>query len=145
MARMEQDLGTKLDWVAVDHFNTGHPHSHILVRGKDERGEDLVIARDYMTRGLRERACELVDLDLGPRTMREVETVLKAEVEQERLTSLDRALLRSAGPEREVAVSGGSAFDQTCAQGGWPSSREWGLPSPQARGDSGWRRIWPRR
>jgi hypothetical protein len=30
MARMEEDLGTKLDWVAVDHFNTGHPHTHIL-------------------------------------------------------------------------------------------------------------------
>jgi hypothetical protein len=27
MQQMEADLGTKLDWVAVDHFNTGHPHS----------------------------------------------------------------------------------------------------------------------
>ena len=27
MAGMEEDLGTKLDWVAVDHFNTEHPHS----------------------------------------------------------------------------------------------------------------------
>jgi hypothetical protein len=51
MERTEQDLGTKLDWVAVDHFNTGHPHTHILVRGKDDRGKDLVIAKDYMTRG----------------------------------------------------------------------------------------------
>jgi hypothetical protein len=51
MERMEQDLGTKLDWVAVDHFNTGHPHTHILVRGKDDGGKDLVIAKDYMTRG----------------------------------------------------------------------------------------------
>ncbi|MBN9144626.1 MAG: conjugal transfer protein TraI [Novosphingobium sp. 63-713] len=134
MARMEQDLGTKLDWVAVDHFNTGHPHSHILVRGKDERGEDLVIARDYMTRGLRERACELVDLDLGPRTMREVETVLKAEVEQERLTSLDRALLRSAGPEREVAVSGGSAFDQTLRAGRLAKLARMGLAESAGEG-----------
>lgn len=38
MARVEEDLGTVLDWVAVDHFNTGHPHSHIVVRGKDHRG-----------------------------------------------------------------------------------------------------------
>jgi type IV secretory pathway VirD2 relaxase len=34
MAQAEKDLGTKLDWVAVDHFNTGHPHSHVIVRGK---------------------------------------------------------------------------------------------------------------
>lgn len=51
MARMEEDLGTRLDWVAIDHFNTGHPHTHIVVRGKDDRGADLVIARDYMTTG----------------------------------------------------------------------------------------------
>jgi type IV secretory pathway VirD2 relaxase len=33
MRQMEEDLGTRLDWVAVDHFNTGHPHSHVVVRG----------------------------------------------------------------------------------------------------------------
>jgi hypothetical protein len=27
LAQMERDLETKLDWAAVDHFNTGHPHS----------------------------------------------------------------------------------------------------------------------
>src|SRR3546814_13860708 len=68
MAQMEQDLGTKLDWVAVDHFNTCHPHTHIVIRGKDEPGRDLVIGREYLTQGLRERAAELVSLDLGPRT-----------------------------------------------------------------------------
>jgi type IV secretory pathway VirD2 relaxase len=25
MAQVEQDLGTKLDWMAVDHYNSGHP------------------------------------------------------------------------------------------------------------------------
>jgi hypothetical protein len=51
MMQMEQDLGTRLDWVAVDHCNTGHPHTHIIVRGKDEKGRDLVIGREYLTRG----------------------------------------------------------------------------------------------
>src|SRR3546814_4345552 len=71
MQRAEEDLGTKLDWVAADHYNTGHPHTHIMLRGKDERGQDLIVARDYITHGLRERACELVDLDLGPRRSEE--------------------------------------------------------------------------
>lgn len=53
MTRMEGDLGTRLDWIAVDHFNTGHPHSHILLRGVDDEGKDLVIARDYISQGLR--------------------------------------------------------------------------------------------
>ncbi len=55
MARMEEDLATRLDWVAVDHHNTGHPHTHILLRGRDDKGRDLIIARDYMTTGMRAR------------------------------------------------------------------------------------------
>ena len=94
MARMEADLDTKLDWVAVDHHNTGHPHTHIIVRGRDDQGRELVIAKDYLTQGLRERAAELVSLDLGPRADHEIEGRLRREVDQERLTSLDRGLLR---------------------------------------------------
>ena len=37
MRRMAEDLDTTLDWVAVDHHDTGHPHTHIVLRGKDER------------------------------------------------------------------------------------------------------------
>jgi type IV secretory pathway VirD2 relaxase len=81
MARMEEDLGTKLDWVAVDHYNTGHPHTHILVRGGDDRGKDLIIARDYITTGFRERAAEIVSLDFGPRSDGEIEDRLRREID----------------------------------------------------------------
>ncbi|MDG4898621.1 relaxase/mobilization nuclease RlxS [Mesorhizobium sp. WSM4976] len=117
MAQMEADLGTKLDWVAVDHFNTGHPHTHIIVRGKDDRGENLVIAREYISSGLRERAAELVSLDLGPRTDREIEQRLRQEMEQERFTSIDRQLLRMRDGEGLVAPDGRDAFRQTLHQG----------------------------
>ncbi|WP_206240166.1 DUF3363 domain-containing protein [Novosphingobium terrae] len=130
MDRMEQDLGTKLDWVAVDHYNTGHPHTHIVVRGKDDRGADLVIAKDYMTKGLRERAIELVDLDLGPRSEREVETTLRAEVEAERLTSIDRSLLKTADAQREVDASGRDAFDQTLRAGRLVKLARLGMAEP---------------
>jgi type IV secretory pathway VirD2 relaxase len=96
MQRAEDDLGTRLDWVAVDHYNTAHPHTHIVIRGKDETGRDLVIAREYLTHGFRERVSELVSLDLGPRTDREIEERLTNEVGQERFTSLDRSLQRAA-------------------------------------------------
>src|SRR3546814_9290359 len=46
MTQVEQDLGTKLDWVAVDHFNTERPHTHIVLRGVDDRGDNLIIARE---------------------------------------------------------------------------------------------------
>jgi type IV secretory pathway VirD2 relaxase len=93
MQRMEDDLGTRLDWVAVDHFNTGHPHTHIVVRGKDDQEKDLVIARDYITHGIRARARELVTLELGPELAEELVLKLGREVEVERFTRLDRALL----------------------------------------------------
>jgi type IV secretory pathway VirD2 relaxase len=117
MARMEEDLGTKLDWVAVDHYNTGHPHTHIILRGKDERGQDLIIARDYISHGLRERACELVDLDLGPRSDKAIEQRLRAEIEQQRLTSIDRVLIRDAEENILASAKGRGAFDQTIRMG----------------------------
>jgi hypothetical protein len=48
MGRMEADLGTGLDWVAVNHWNTDNPHTHIVVRGRDDTGKDLIIAGDYI-------------------------------------------------------------------------------------------------
>lgn len=67
MQQMQEDFGTRLDWVAIDHFNTGHPHSHVLIRGKEESGKDLIIAQDYITDGLRIRAQERVTLSLDRR------------------------------------------------------------------------------
>lgn len=96
MARMEADLGTRLDWVAVDHWNTDNPHTHVVLRGKDDTGRDLIIAQAYLTRGLRERAAELATEWLGPRTEQEIQRTLAREVEQERWTSLDRTLQRKA-------------------------------------------------
>ncbi|MBS7661575.1 relaxase/mobilization nuclease and DUF3363 domain-containing protein [Pseudomonas lalucatii] len=95
MSRMEADLGTRLDWVAVDHWNTDNPHTHIVLRGKDDTGKDLVIARDYIAEGMRNRAAELATEWLGPRTELEIQQGLQREVQQERFTSLDRTLLRA--------------------------------------------------
>ena len=96
MEQVERDLGTRLEWVATDHWDTDNPHIHILLRGKDEAGEDLVIAGEYIAHGMRHRAAELATRWLGPRTEREIRESLTREVEQERWTSLDQALQRSA-------------------------------------------------
>jgi len=96
MGRMEADLGSKLDWVAVNHWNTDNPHTHIVVRGKDDTGKDLIISQAYITRGMRERAAELSTEWLGPRTELEIQRTLLREVDQGRWTSLDRTLQREA-------------------------------------------------
>ncbi|WP_049264208.1 relaxase/mobilization nuclease and DUF3363 domain-containing protein [Pseudomonas aeruginosa] len=96
MARMEADLGTRLEWVAVDHWNTDNPHTHVVLCGKDDTGKDLIISRDYIAEGMRRRAAELATEWLGPRTELEMQRAMQREVEQERWTGLDRTLQREA-------------------------------------------------
>lgn len=96
MSQVETDLGTRLDWVAVNHHNTGHPHVHVIVRGKDELGETLVINGDYLANGIRERASELTTLELGPVTELEQSRKLSAEIDQDRFTRIDRAMTEEA-------------------------------------------------
>lgn len=91
---MEKDLGTRLDWVAVDHWNTDNPHIHVLVRGKADDGRDLVIDKAYIREGMRGRAEERVTIELGPRSEREIDQALAREVNADRWTSLDRRLQR---------------------------------------------------
>jgi type IV secretory pathway VirD2 relaxase len=117
MAQAEHDLGTKLDWIAVDHFNTDQPHTHIVLRGVDDTGNNLIIAREYIAHGLRERAAALATLDLGPRTDREIESRLRHDVEQERLTPTDRRLLRRMDEAREVTAADNDPLQQSVAAG----------------------------
>ena len=93
MAQVEADLGTQLDWVAVNHHNTGHPHVHVIVNGRGALGEDLIINGDYLAGGIRERASELATLELGPVTEIEQRRKLTAEIDQDRLTRIDRAMI----------------------------------------------------
>ncbi|WP_186236907.1 relaxase/mobilization nuclease domain-containing protein [Burkholderia gladioli] len=104
MARMEADLGTRLEWVAVDHWNTDNPHTHVVLRGKDDTGKDLIISREYIAEGMRRRASELATEWLGPRTELEMQRAMLREVEQERWTGLDRSLQREAGDDGLVRV-----------------------------------------
>jgi type IV secretory pathway VirD2 relaxase len=101
MRQMELDLATRLDWIAVDHYNTGHPHTHIVVRGVLDDRRILNIAGDYIAHGIRHRASELVTRELGHQSEIELETKLQNEVEAERLTRLDKMLLSE---QREQGV-----------------------------------------
>jgi type IV secretory pathway VirD2 relaxase len=105
VGQMEEDLGTRLDWVAAVHDDTAHPHAHIVIRGRRDDGRDLVMPRAYISHGLRGRAEDLVTLELGPETMLEAQRKLAREASAHRLTRLDRFLLRQAGPDRTFALA----------------------------------------
>jgi type IV secretory pathway VirD2 relaxase len=89
---METDLGTRLQWFGVAHYDTDQPHFHLLVRGKDAPGKDLVISRDYISHGMRLQAGEVATRRLGLRRAEDIERGLKKEITAERITPLDRSL-----------------------------------------------------
>ena len=105
MAQAEKDLGTKLEWVAVDHWNTDNPHVHVIVRGRADDGRDLVIDRDYIKSGMRDRAQDLITQELGPRTDLDISRALSRQVEAERWTQLDRQLVRDANEQGVIDVA----------------------------------------
>jgi type IV secretory pathway VirD2 relaxase len=117
MAQMEEDLGSRFDWVAVDHFNTGHPHTHIMLRGADDRGQNLIIAREYIAHGMRERAVALITLDLGPRTDLDIEEHLRHDIGEERLTTIDRRLVHNMDADRVVTSADRDPFQQSLRAG----------------------------
>jgi hypothetical protein len=98
MAQMERDLGAPLDWVAVDHHNTDNPHVHVIMRGRRRDGPDLIIPRDYATRGLRHAAREVATQMLGDRGRDDERLALERETRAERSTRLDQLLAAELKP-----------------------------------------------
>jgi type IV secretory pathway VirD2 relaxase len=103
LARMEGDLRTPLQWVAVAHYNTEHPHVHVALRGIDAEGHALRLSRDYIRQGIRSAAEDLCTRQLGYRTEFDAATAQRREVHEHRYTSLDRVIKRDTVWPESVA------------------------------------------
>ena len=103
LARMEGDLRTPLQWVAVAHYNTEHPHVHVALRGIDAEGHALRLSRDYIRQGIRSAAEDLCTRQLGYRSEFDAATAQRREVHEHRYTSLDRVIKRDAVWPESVA------------------------------------------
>src|SRR2546425_6269314 len=106
VSHMERDLGTRLEWVAIDHYNTDNPHVHLLVRGRDAQGQALQIYPDYLKQGIRRRSQDLATQVLGYRSEREIVQSRGQTVERLRFTDIDRALIRHGGTRGLVTIDG---------------------------------------
>jgi type IV secretory pathway VirD2 relaxase len=100
---MEADLGTSLEWVAAAHFNTGHPHVHVALRGIRDNGEPLLLDRPYVKSGIRSRAENICTAQLGYRSEVDAAEAERREISESRYTSLDRLLRRRAQSDPEHA------------------------------------------
>jgi type IV secretory pathway VirD2 relaxase len=102
VSRMERDFGTQVEWVAVAHYNTEHPHVHMASRGFGAEGQPLRLSRDYVKQGIREIAQDLCTRQLGHRTELDAAVAQRREVHQHRYTSLDRVIKRTAEKAEEA-------------------------------------------
>ncbi len=93
MNRMEADLHTTLEWVAVAHFNTEHPHVHVALRGVNGDGVPFKLERDYVRNGLRSVAQHFATVQIGHRTEQDSALALSRQVPQQRFTPLDRLII----------------------------------------------------
>ena len=100
---MEKDLGTKLEWVAVTHFNTEHPHVHIALRGIREDKSALDLPRDYVRHVIRAIAEDLCTRQLGHRNQLDAIAAERREIHERRFTSLDRMINRPKSIEGSTA------------------------------------------
>ena len=96
VGQIENDFGTDLEWIAVTHHNTEHPHVHMVIRGVASAGEPLHFKREYVKHGIRSIAEEVCKHQLGYRTSRDAAEAGRREISAYRFTALDRALLRDA-------------------------------------------------
>ena len=96
IGQMEKDLGTELEWIAVEHHNTEHPHVHVVVRGVRDNGETLRFRREFVRSGIRNIAEDRCTRQLGYRTQLDAAEAEIREVAEKRFTSIDRRLLENA-------------------------------------------------
>lgn len=117
MSRVESDVEIPLEWVAVAHFNTEHPHVHVALRGVGRDQQEVRLPREYVKSGIRRAAEDFCTRQLGHRTELDAAEAERREAQERRFTSLDRLILRNAGP-----VPGTSCLAVTIPTGGRRSS-----------------------
>lgn len=94
MDDVQREVGTHVEWIGVAHFNTGHPHVHVALRGIDAGGHPIRLNRDYIKHGIRRAAENACTRQLGYRTELDAMEAERREVPAQRFTSLDRTISR---------------------------------------------------
>lgn len=131
MEQIQKDLGTQVEWIAYQHDRDKDAqgrHVHILVRGVDRDGQELLIAPEYVKEGFIYRFSERVTKEIGPRSEREIRDGLERSaqlrehrMEKDRLMSdaLERGAINQRQAQslnRQYAKSSQDGKDQVVQQ-----------------------------
>jgi hypothetical protein len=90
--KIELQTGYKLYWQAAEHYNTAHPHVHLLINGRDKNGRDVFFPRDMVKAFFRETARDICTSMLGNRSRSDMEAEREAVLTACRWTRADEAL-----------------------------------------------------
>jgi hypothetical protein len=90
--RLELQTGYKLFWQAANHYNTAHPHAHLLINGADKTGKEITFPKDIVKTFMRETARDICTSQLGIRTKEELALEKERELTSPRYTKLDRRI-----------------------------------------------------
>ena len=90
--RLELDTGYKVYWEAANHYNTDHPHSHLIINGKDKNGRDVEFSRDFVKSFMRENARNICTAMVGGRTMQEIAQEKEAALTTNRKITFDQKI-----------------------------------------------------
>ena len=90
--KLELQTGYKLYWVGANHYNTAHPHAHLLINGVDKNGKEVALPRDVIKTFMRETARDICTSMLGPRTQEEIAIDKERQLSAPRWTKLDEKI-----------------------------------------------------
>jgi hypothetical protein len=90
--RLELDTGYKIYWEAANHYNTAHPHAHLIINGKDQSGRELEFSRDFVKTFMRENARNICTAMIGARSMEEIALEKEAALTSNRKIAFDERI-----------------------------------------------------
>jgi hypothetical protein len=108
--KLEKQTGYKLYWQGACHFNTAHPHAHLLINGVDKQGREVTIPRDIVKTFMRETARNLCTAQIGLRTQKDFDRDREQELGSPRFTKLDNYIQEISGGSGGQRISANDLF-----------------------------------
>jgi hypothetical protein len=90
--KLELQTGYKLYWQGANHYNTAHPHAHLLINGVDKNGKEVFLPRDVIKTFMRETARDICTSMIGSRTRQDMELEREQALGARRYTKLDERI-----------------------------------------------------
>ena len=98
-----EEASGKLNWFAAVHYNTAHPHAHIVVRGVNQEGKQFLLSRGLLNVQARELGCELATHHLGFRSRQEIVDQISSDLVSSRFTGIDLSIFNNLGRSGRAA------------------------------------------